>query len=336
MTTVAVIIPYFQQRPGILQRALASVLRQKLPAGVRVDILLIDDGSPVPARAEIDGLTFESPFHLKLVEQSNAGVGAARNAALNLVNPATDYIAFLDSDDYWHPDYLATALFALDQGSDFYFCDSQRVGDPHTSYSENNFAADFIIQHGTPKGADLYKLDPAAFFDQSLRKRVFRTPSTVYRRAIAPALLFDTSLRVAGEDCLFFFQLLSRCQRICCSTHLLATFGDGVNIHAGKFSWNDPGHLLRHMAQLLACYTWRDKLSLSTRNDRFLRKRIGRLRALFAFFTIRYFLKKRELWPDELRKLVQSDARFLWWYPAYCAYVALCFPLRLYDPLREW
>ena len=335
MTAVAVVIPYFQRRAGILRRALASLLGQNLPTGIRVDILLIDDGSPIPASAEIEGLAFAPPFHLKLVEQCNAGVGAARNTALNLLSPVTDYIAFLDSDDYWHPDYLATALLALGQGNDFFFSDSQRVGDTHTSYSENHFADEFIINHGTSIGGDLYQLHPIALFDESLRKRSFRIPSTVYRRGVAPELLFDTNLRVAGEDCLFFFQLLGRCRKICCSTRLLATFGDGVNIHAGKFGWDDPGHLIKHMGQLFAYYTWREKLSLSTANNLFVLGRIRRMRALFAFFTVRYFLKKREPWPDELRKLVQSDHTFLWWYPAYCAYVAVCFPLRLFDPLRD-
>jgi succinoglycan biosynthesis protein ExoW len=336
MTSIAVAIPYFQRRPGILRRALVSVLRQQLPAGVRIDIVVVDDGSTSPADGEIDGLAIDPPYHIKLVEQANAGVGAARNAALDLISPATDYIAFLDSDDYWHPEYLATALLALGQGHDFFFCDSQRVGQSFTSYSENNFVARFISEHGTPIGNDLYEIERSAFFDESLRRRVFRTPSTVYRRAVAPDLLFDTSLRVAGEDCLFFFQLLGKCRRICCSTRLLATFADGVNIYAGKASWDDPGNLIRHMGILLACYRWREKLSLCPRNDLFLRQRIRRLRALFAFLTIRYFLKKRAGWPGELWKLVQSDARFRWWYPAYCAYVALCFPLRLYDPVRKW
>jgi hypothetical protein len=90
------------------------------------------------------------------------------------------------------------------------------------------------------------------------------------------------------------------------------------------------------MGQLLACYRWQEKLSLSPRNALFLRGRVRKLRALFAFLTIRYFLKKREAWPGELRQLVQCDSGFLWWYPGYCIYVSACFPLRLYDPRREW
>ncbi len=81
MTAVAVIIPYYQKRPGILRRALTSILRQDLPPNVRVDVHLVDDGSPVPARSEIEGLDFPQPFQLHLIEQPDSGVAAARNTA---------------------------------------------------------------------------------------------------------------------------------------------------------------------------------------------------------------------------------------------------------------
>lgn len=333
--TVAVIIPYFQTRAGILRRALKSVLEQRLPADASVEIIVVDDGSPVSAKAETATLTVPLPYSLTIVEQPNGGVAAARNVALRHVTERTAYIAFLDSDDMWHPDHLPTALAALNAGADFYFCDSQRVGLPYTAFSEKSFA-DFIREHGKDFGDGLHELDHKTFFDQSIRGRVFLTPAVVYRRAVAPDLMFDPTLRVAGEDCLFFFQLIGKSRRVCCSPRLLVTCGEGVNIHAGKYGWDDPGHLIRHMGQLLACYRWRQKLQFSPEQDRFILARIKRLRGLFAFLTIRYFLKKRELWPQELRDMVHADPHFAWWYPAYAAYVSICFPLRLYDPLRNW
>lgn len=332
---VAVIIPYFQKRSGILRRALSSALEQRLPPDTAVDIIIADDGSPAPARAEAEALPFPPTYRLTILEQPNAGVAAARNLALRHVPADTAYIAFLDFDDTWHPDHLPTALAALTHGCDFYFCDSQRIGLSYTAFSEKSFE-DFVRKHGKDCGDGLHELDHDAFFDQSIRGRVFLTPAVVYRRAVAPDLMFEPSLRVAGEDCLFFFQLLGKCRRVCCSPRLLVTCGEGVNIHAGKYSWNDPGHLIRHMGQLLACYKWRETLSLSSANDRFIVQRIKRLRALFAFFTIRYFIKKRETWPMELREMVRSDLQFLWWYPRYAVYVAVCFPLHLYDPLKKW
>ena len=58
MATVAVIIPYYQNRAGILRRALDSVMNQRLSSDVSVDIIVVDDGSPHPARLEIEGFFF--------------------------------------------------------------------------------------------------------------------------------------------------------------------------------------------------------------------------------------------------------------------------------------
>ena len=109
----AVVIPYFQIRPGILRRALNSVVAQNLPPDTRVEIIVVDDGSPHPARAETASLILSEAYGLTLIEQPNAGVSSARNAALRAVAHDTTFIAFLDSDDIWHPDHLATAIRAL-------------------------------------------------------------------------------------------------------------------------------------------------------------------------------------------------------------------------------
>jgi succinoglycan biosynthesis protein ExoW len=336
MTIVSVIIPYFQERTGILHRCLTSVFQQQLPPDVRLNVIVVDDGSPIPARTEVTAFNVADPFDMTIVEQPNGGVAAARNTGLSHVPKTATYIAFLDSDDMWEPTHLIKAISALDRGYDFYFCDSERLGQPYTSFSEKLFSDTFLSKHSRDIGGGIYELDCPRFFEQSLRGRVFLTPTVVYRRSVAPDLAFDTSLRIAGEDCLFFFQLIQKCRRICCCSDLMVKCADGVNIHAGKFGWDDPGHLLRHMGQILACYRFRDKLSLSAPDDAFLSHRIRKLRALFAFFTIRYFLKKRETWPKELRDMVRSDRWFPIWYPLYGLYVAACFPLRLYDPLKTW
>jgi succinoglycan biosynthesis protein ExoW len=335
MTVVALIIPYYQTKPGILRRALASVLQQDLPAQVRVDIAVVDDGSPVPARAEIEGLDISPPFQLRITEQPNSGVAAARNTALRLVASDTTYIAFLDSDDMWKPRHLATAIDALNYGYDFYFCDAQRIGNAHTAFTLL-FFRDFIAEHGKDFGEGFHDLGKGPFVDDCIQLWcAFATPAVVYRRAVAPDLMFDTSLRVAGEDSLFFFQLLDKCRRVCCSQIVLVTLADGVNIYHGKSSWDDPGHLTKHMGTLLANYKFREKLPLSTDNYRVISYRIKRFRGLFAYLTVRYFVKKRERWPQELRQMVRHDPDFLWWYPAWVLYVAIAYLLRLYTPFTE-
>jgi cellulose synthase/poly-beta-1,6-N-acetylglucosamine synthase-like glycosyltransferase len=76
---VAVIIPYYQREPGILTRAVDSVLAQVLPHEVLLTILVIDDNSPHPAETDLAALWAPPRITIKTVYQANAGPGAARN-----------------------------------------------------------------------------------------------------------------------------------------------------------------------------------------------------------------------------------------------------------------
>ena len=335
MATVAVIIPYYQNRAGILRRALDSVMNQRLSSDVSVDIIVVDDGSPHPARLEIEGFFFPSNYRLILKEQENAGVAVARNTALRSVSEDTVYIAFLDSDDIWDPEHLPLALLALNQGCDFYFCDSQRIDNTYSSFAEKSYDQ-VLASSARSMNHGLYELEKEPFLDQSLLGRVFLIPAVVYRRAVAPDLTFNESRRAVGEDCLFLLLLVEKCRRIVCSPRLNVTCADGVNIYAGNSDWNNPGHLVRYMGQILAFNAWKKELCLGKKNEHLVNDRLLKVRKLFCFLSARYFLKKREKWSPELMQMVRSDSQFWFWYPVYLVYVGILFPLRRYSPLEEW
>jgi len=66
-------------------------------------MIIIDDGSTDTSLSVAREL-LANETRAKIITQENAGVSAARN---NGANEAThDYIAFLDADDLWHPNYL--------------------------------------------------------------------------------------------------------------------------------------------------------------------------------------------------------------------------------------
>jgi len=319
---------------------MTALLRQKLPSdALRVDIIVVDDGSPVPARKELEGLTIAPPFCLRLIEQPNAGVATARNTALAAVAADTTYIAFLDSDDIWDPDHLATGLDALGRGYDFYFCDGRRINDADTIFTNSAAAPPFKDFLSDPNvrsiGDQLYEMDPAPLFSQSLLRAGFAIPTVVYRRAVAPSLLFDTSLREVGEDSLFLLELILECRKVCCSSRELVLFADGVNIFASKYTWDDPGHLMKYFGTLLYYEKLRKTCRLSAQDAAFVESLVQRYHRVFAFLSVRYFLKKRELWPRKLVELTRNDPRFWLWYPALALYVSLTYPLGLYDPFKS-
>lgn len=331
MTTVAVMIPYYQRSAGILRRALLSVIDQRLPPGTTVDLIVTDDGSPAPTDPELDGIQIRSPFRLKVVRQPNAGVAAARNRCLDAVDAETDYIAFLDSDDFWKPSHLAQAVSALNEGYDYYFCDNERVGAHHSYYAQTGFDR-FIQAHAKLLGGTTHQIPAPDFLSFSLRSWTSLTPTVVFRRSIAPDLRFDLSLLSAGEDCLFLLQLISLTSKICCSTDVNVVCAEGVNVFYSKYNWDDPGHLVREVGQLLALYRYFDTLPLSGHDGAYLRSCVSQERNDIAFFAARSFLKNRLRRPPGLIDLKRRDARFWRWFPLHALHVLLLYPLGLYRP----
>ncbi len=331
MTVVAVVIPYYQKKPGILRRALQSVLDQTVPPSVTVRIVVTDDGSPVPPDGELDGLPVAPPFELQLVRRANAGAAAARNRCLAAAADDTSYIAFLDSDDLWGPTHLATALAALDRGYDYYFCNNRRVGGHESYFAQTGFDR-YLAAQGTPLADGLYALEPADFISFSLRAWTSLTPTVVFRRSIAPDLRFDVSLRAAGEDCLFLLQLMGRASRICCATALNVTCAEGVNIFYSTYNWDDPGHLSRQIGQLLKSYRLLQTLRLAQADRDYVHASIQQERRNIAFFFLRAMAKRRLNAFVDIRRLMHDDPSFWSWFPFSAASVAVLFPLRRFSP----
>src|ERR1043166_350329 len=122
---ITVVIPYYQKQQGILRRAVRSALEQESSAAL--DVLVVDDSSPVPAQLELKELVAEFPARIRIIVQPNAGPAAARNRGLDSIAADTEYVAFLDSDDEWMAGHISNALFALAQDFDFYFADHYQL-----------------------------------------------------------------------------------------------------------------------------------------------------------------------------------------------------------------
>lgn len=100
---VTVVIPAFQAEP-YLRVTLQSLQQQtKLPEA----IVLVDDGSTDGTAA------IAREFGVTLVQQAQRGPGAARNRGIELAT--TEFVAFLDADDWYTPDKLERSVKILDQ-----------------------------------------------------------------------------------------------------------------------------------------------------------------------------------------------------------------------------
>ncbi len=106
--TISVIIPVYKVEP-YLERCVRSVLAQTYR---ELEILLVDDGSPDRCGEICDTLAAEDP-RIRVIHKENGGLSSARNAALAVCTGG--YIAFVDSDDFIHPEFAARMLAILEQ-----------------------------------------------------------------------------------------------------------------------------------------------------------------------------------------------------------------------------
>lgn len=312
MIKLSVIIPYFQRESGILRRAVNSVLAQKLIPGIEVEVIIVDDGSPVPAKVELQGAIFQPPFSLSLIEQKNAGVAAARNAGLKHIKNGIQYIAFLDSDDSWHENHLITGVHALESGYDFYFCDNRRAGH-HESYfaSCSSLLTPFIAKAVPGSIIELNRDDLSAMI---LKEFVAQASTVIYRREAAGDLLFDEQAKNAGEDIIFLITLISRVKRIGCMPKVLVECGSGINMYFANLSWDSPGHLKCVIDSLRAHAAIRKQVSLPPKAYAINNARIAGLKRNIAFLTLRHMVKNTGAVPPEVKDLAKKDKGFAGWF----------------------
>jgi glycosyltransferase involved in cell wall biosynthesis len=103
---VSVVVPAYNTSQYIAG-AIESILAQTYTS---YEVIVVNDGSPdTPAMERA-----LAPFRDRIVYlvQENGGISAARNAALRVARGR--YIALLDSDDTWEPNYLAVQVAALE------------------------------------------------------------------------------------------------------------------------------------------------------------------------------------------------------------------------------
>jgi glycosyltransferase involved in cell wall biosynthesis len=191
--SVAVIIPVY--RAAFLTDALQSVFNQ---TRVPDEVIVIDDGSPDHQLLNAALRAYGS--RLKLIRQSNAGAAAARNAGLRAT--AADFVAFLDADDRWLPDFLERqlALLASNPNLDLVYADATVIGD-------------------TPDVGTTFMTMCPSRGEVTLRSllaqecNILTSTVVVRRRVVAAAGYFDVALR-RGQDFDLWLRLVSRGARV--------------------------------------------------------------------------------------------------------------------------
>ncbi|KAI5916685.1 glycosyltransferase family 2 protein [Thauera sp. 2A1] len=120
---VSIVMPCFNARAH-LPMSFSSVLAQTFDDW---ELIVVDDGSTDRSYEWLKG---QRDHRLVVLQQTNQGVSAARNAGLGLARG--EYVTFLDADDTWAPRFLETMLAALaaQPQAALAYCGWQNVGLP--------------------------------------------------------------------------------------------------------------------------------------------------------------------------------------------------------------
>lgn len=103
---VSIIMPTYNAE-NYLRRSITSVLNQTY---INWELYIVDDGSR-DRSIELCKQFEKGDHRIHLLENEHGGTAKARNAALDRIDG--DYVAFLDSDDAYHPDFIKYMIRAI-------------------------------------------------------------------------------------------------------------------------------------------------------------------------------------------------------------------------------
>lgn len=164
---VSVIMPAYNAEPFIAE-AISSVLAQSV---TDLELLVIDDCS-------MDGtygiaMQQADPRICVLRNEKNAGVARTRNRGIEMARGK--YIAFLDSDDIWHPQKLQRQLERLEAaGADLCYCSYAIIG-----------------RNGEKAKGDYIVSDTATFCD-ILKENYIQCSAMLIRAEVVKKYMFNT------------------------------------------------------------------------------------------------------------------------------------------------
>ena len=149
MSQVTIIVPVYKTE-AYLHRCVDSILAQTF---TDFELLLVDDGSPDNCGRICDEYAAKDE-RIRVIHQKNGGLSVARNAGIDWAfeNGDSEWLSFVDSDDWIHPLYLEYLIKAAKEYS-VEICVSGiiKCNEPYMADKRPEYTASVV------KSSDLYK-----------------------------------------------------------------------------------------------------------------------------------------------------------------------------------
>lgn len=180
MPQFSVIIPLYNKE-NFIEETLQSVLQQSV---TDFEIVVVNDGSTDHSEAIV---LKHTDSRIRYFSKTNEGVSLARNFGIDKANGA--YVAFLDADDYWYPDFLETFRQTILQFPEqLVFAASKEIQTAHKTF---------------PAGYNFKKSNQPQllnYFESSKKESILWTSCAVFHKRVFEKVgVFDPAIRI-GED----------------------------------------------------------------------------------------------------------------------------------------
>lgn len=136
---ISIIVPVYKVEKYI-HRCVDSILKQTF---TDFELILVDDGSPDNCGAICDEYS-RKDSRIHVIHKKNGGLSDARNAGIDcaFTNSDSEWITFIDSDDWIHPRYLEALYDALvETGCKISICGYKETTGEEPDVNEDNLNA---------------------------------------------------------------------------------------------------------------------------------------------------------------------------------------------------
>ena len=190
---VSIIIPAYNCEKYI-NRCLDSIINQTYQ---NIEIIVVNDGSSDKSEDILNEYA-ENDNRIKVYNQTNQGVSAARNTGLG--KATGKYIMFVDADDYIELDMVFEMINKIQNENTIVFCDNKEIWSK--SINERKLFIEF-----TEKG-----LDKNTVLIEIVSGRAGLVCSKLFDKSIIDKhnIKFDKNVKMC-EDQLFFLEVINHC-----------------------------------------------------------------------------------------------------------------------------
>ena len=205
---ISVVVPLFNEAES-LPELVSWIDRVAHENSLTYEVIMVNDGSTDRSEAVVQDIIKRYPeSNIKLINQENRGVSAARNRGIE--EACGEYVALLDADDWWLSNYIAEVCRLMEYYPD---CDAYS-----TSFYIVNRGRRVRASVPTAEGI----IDPATEALQG-RYPIIPSKATLRRKMVESVGGFPEGMRL-GEDQWLWVKMVQQEAKFCFSPMSLVRY----------------------------------------------------------------------------------------------------------------